>query len=151
VPENPQLENWVPTAVASTLLILSSGLLIRSHFRTWRKRRRDPELNQADMLHYSGQFRRRLQASAILGLIGVLMAAGDLLVPWHRAPKMFAIFWVAILIMAGYLMLLAVLDVFATAAHGRAALARLKAQRRQLEREAAELREKPRTDELPVD
>lgn len=150
MPENPQLENWVPSAVASTLLVLASVFLIRSHIRTWRERRSDPNLDQADVLHYGGQFRRRLQASGILGIIGVLIVAGDLLIPWQRAPGIFTLFWLAILTMAGYLMLLAVLDVFATAAHGRAALARLKAQRRQLERQAAELREKPQA-ELPID
>ena len=143
--------NWIPSAVAATFLVSGSIFLVRSHLRTWRKRRNDPDIDQGDMFHYAGQFRRRMQASGLLGVIGVLIAAGDILIPWRRAPGMFALYWGAILLITAYLILLALADALATAAHTRAALARLRAQRRQLERDAAELKEKPQQSELPVD
>jgi hypothetical protein len=151
LPANPQLEKWVPTAVASTLLVGASLVLIRSHIRTWRRRNETSDLDQADALHYHGQFRRRTLASGLLGLIGILIAVGDLAIPWRPAPRGWAIYWMVVLALTMYLLVLAVADALATSAHTRAALARLRAQRRQLEREAAELREKPLTDELPVD
>jgi hypothetical protein len=151
LPVNPQLEKWVPTAIASALLVGASLLLIRSHIRSWRGHRDASDLDQADVLHYRNQFRRRVIASGLLGMIGLMLVIGDLLVPWQRAPKAFAVYWMAVLSLTMYVLVLAVADALATSAHRRAALARLRAQRRQLEREAAELGEKPLTDELSVD
>jgi hypothetical protein len=148
---NPPQNNWIPSAVAATFLVSGSILLMRSHLRTWRQRRSDPEIDQGDLLHYSGQFRRRMQASGLLGFIGILIAAGDILIPWQRFPALWALFWGTILLITGYLILLAIADALATAGHTRAALARVRAQRRQLERDAAELREKPQQSGLPVD
>jgi hypothetical protein len=135
--------------MAAILGAASLGL-IRSHRRSWGRRQKDPSLDQADLLHYGAQFRRRMQASALLGVIGVLLLLGDLLIPWQKAPFLFSIYFGFILLLTGYLVLLAIGDALATASYTRAALARIQAQRRHLEREAAELREKGRS-ELPVD
>lgn len=143
--------NWIPSALAAIVLVAGSVALIRSHLRTWRQRQSDPEIDPGDLLHYSGQFRRRMQASSLLGVIGLMIGAGDMLIPWPRFPRFFALYWGAILLLTGYLILLAMADALATAAHTRAALARIRAQRRQLERNAAELKERPQQPELPVD
>ena len=58
-------------------------------------------------------------------------------------PKFFGVYWIVVLALVAYLIVLAILDGLSTASHTRAALARLRAQRRQLERNAAELRERP--------
>ncbi|MBX3441361.1 MAG: hypothetical protein KF774_03055 [Planctomyces sp.] len=148
---NPALENWIPSAVVSTLLVFAGALLVRGHLRSWRTRRADATLDPGDLLHYQAQFRRRVTASTSLAVIGLLIVIGDLAIPWRERPAVFAVYWSAVLVLTGYIILLAVADALATAAHTRASIARLRAQQRQLERQAAELREKPQTSELPID
>jgi len=87
-----------------------------------------------------------MQSSFLMGMIGLMIFIGDL-VSQKMGPKFFGFYFLGVLVLVGYLIILAMLDALATASHTKAALARLRAQRRQLERQAAELKERPLTAE----
>jgi len=136
------LPHWTPSFLVCFGLVTISVFMIRSHLRTWAHRQTEGIIDPADLLHYHGQFRRRLQTSALMAVIGVLIFVGDL-ISEQMGARFFGFYWIIVLTMVAYLVVLAVLDGLATASHTRAALARLRAQRRQLERHAAELKERP--------
>jgi hypothetical protein len=141
---------WIQSVVVAAVLLMIAAFLIRSHRRAWAKHELDDELDDADRLHYRGQYRRRMQASGLLGLIGLLIVFGDLGIDWTAYPLLFSFYWMGVLGATFYLIVLGLLDAFATAAHTRASLARLRQRRGVLERQAAELRQEL-SSELPVD
>lgn len=138
----------IPSLLVCVGLVTLGGFMIRSHRRTWAARQAEGITDPADLLHYHSQFRRRIQTSALMAVIGILIFVGDL-IGQQIGPRLFGFYWVGVLALVGYLMVLAVLDGLSSASHTRAALARLRAQRRQLERDAAELRERPQFEEPP--
>jgi hypothetical protein len=134
--------HWIPSFLVCVSLVAIGVFMIRGHLRGWAERQAEGITDPADLLHYHSQFRRRIQTSALIAIIGVLIFVGDL-IGQQIGAKLFGVYWVIVLMLVAYLMVLAVLDGLATASHTRAALARLRAQRRQLERSAAELKERP--------
>ena len=140
--------HWTPSAVVCAGLVVIAGIMIRSHRRTWANRQAEGLADPADLFHYHNQYRRRIQSSLLMALIGVMILVGDL-ITLQMGGLFFGAFWLIVLGLVGYLITLALLDALATMAHTRAALARLRAQRRQLERHAAELRERPQATEWP--
>jgi small-conductance mechanosensitive channel len=134
--------HWMPSLLVCVALVTIGGFMIRGHLRSWAERQAQGIADPADLLHYYGQYRRRIQTSALIIIIGILIFVGDV-ISEQIGPKLFGWYWVVVLILVCYLILLAVLDGLSTASHTRAALARLRAQRRQLERHAAELKERP--------
>jgi hypothetical protein len=134
--------HWIPSFLVCVSLVTIGVFMIRGHFRGWAERQAEGITDPADLLHYHSQFRRRIQTSALIAIIGVLVFVGDL-ISKPIGAKLFGVYWMIVLALVAYLIVLAILDGLATASHTRAALARLRAQRRQLERNAAELRERP--------
>ena len=134
--------HWIPSFLVCISLVTIGLFMIRGHLRGWTERLSEGITDPADLLHYQSQYRRRIQTSALIAIIGVLIFVGDL-IGQRIGAQLFGVYWVIVLSLVAYLMVLAVLDGLATASHTRAALARLRAQRRQLERSAAELRERP--------
>lgn len=134
--------HWIPSFLVCVSLVTIGVFMIRGHFRGWAERQAEGITDPADLLHYHNQFRRRVQTSALIVIIGVLVFVGDL-ISNQIGPQLFGVYWVAVLALVAYLIVLAILDGLSSASHTRAALARLRAQRRQLERSAAELKERP--------
>ncbi len=141
------LPHWTPSACVCLVLATLSAVLVRGHLRSWAKRQTEEFSDPADLLHYQNQHRRRLQTSILIGLIGILIFVGDL-ISEQIGPGKFAIYWIGVLLLVGYLVTLALLDALATATHMKASLARLRAQRRQIERQAAEMKERPQTSDF---
>ncbi len=144
MPALPAL-HWLPSLFVCIGLVTIGGFMIRGHLRSWAAHQAEGLSDPADLLHYHNQFRRRMQTSALIAVIGILVFVGDL-ISKQLGLRWFGLYWIGVLLLVGYLVLLAVLDGLATASHTRAALARLRAQRRQLERHAAELTERPLGD-----
>jgi hypothetical protein len=136
-----------PALVFGALLVLAAGAMLASHVRTWRRRRNDPELEEGERQHYERQFRRRMQASGIVAIIGVMLPLGDpseqALIPWRAHPAWLSVYWIIVLGLAMWVMLLAAGDLLATRVHSQVALSRLRQKQRELEREAARLRGRP--------
>lgn len=124
-------------------LVFGGLLLLLGGGSAWYLRRQPlPPVSEPDAREFAlHQRRRRYQVSGLLALIGVLIPLGDTLPLFRQSPVAFVIFWVAILFLAGWVMLLAVAD-FATSRlhHGRAQQ-RLDQQRQRLEAELTRLKQ----------
>ena len=100
-------------------------LLMRSHVRSWAAKKNDSSLDERERRHLHSRFRRRMQASAILAALGVLIPLGGIVIPWQQFPGFFAPYWIAVLLLALWVILLGMADVVATSAHTRAELTQL--------------------------
>ncbi|MEX2317657.1 MAG: hypothetical protein WD669_10935 [Pirellulales bacterium] len=97
--------------VVPLLLIGISGLLLDSHRRSWRAAQRDDRLSERDRRFARSQYLRRTQASSIIGVIGAALGCYPL-VP--AEPEPMAIYLAALVGACAAIMLLALLDLWAT-------------------------------------
>jgi len=103
---------WSLFLVSLFLLLCATGLML-SHLRTWRRfRQQEPGSEERD--YRRRQFRRRMQTSAMLGLMAIAIFVGELLTrriesPWFRLG-----FWGGVLLVVLWVALLAVVDIWAT-------------------------------------
>jgi hypothetical protein len=125
-------------------LVLLGALLIRWHLRVWRGHRDDRTMEQGEVRYYRAQLRRRLQVSLLLIVLGALIPLGDLLMTGGHLSKAAALLWIIVmLLIALWIMLLALLDWISLRVHRRAmlgTLASLARKRRELEDEVTRLR-----------
>jgi hypothetical protein len=139
----------IPALIVGTLLLIFGGSFIWRHIRTRQDQLRDESLVETDHEYLGRQFRRRLQASSLVCLIGILILVGDLVIPWGRGGRgdkvaaafWFAIYWGGIILLALWVMLLALGDYFSIRVNSSVKLSRLKAQEKSLRRELERLRE----------
>lgn len=93
-------------------LIGVSVTLVLGHVRTWHLLRSD--LPRGDEYAYRWrQFRRRMQASSLIGVLGVAVYLG-FLIPARAAPGFFVAFWLMVVFVVLWLGALALLDFMAT-------------------------------------
>ncbi len=93
-------------------LVLIGGVLVGLHLRSWRSaRERDLEGEEFEFAH--GQYRRRMQTSAMVSLVGVLIFIGQ----WVSGGVLVLFFWLAVVLIVVWIMLLAMADVMATRVH----------------------------------
>ena len=99
--------------VVSGLLLLAAVVLMVSHVRAWRAARQK-QLDAEEFDYRRRQFRRRMQTSAMLGVLAVAMLVGYVLTFW-LSSKVFALaFWTAIILVVVWTCLLALVDIWAT-------------------------------------
>ncbi len=101
----------IATYIVSLFLIGLSGLLLDLHRRSWRGAQLDTSLTDADLRFARSQYRRRLQASGTIGVLGAMLGVYPL-VPHEPLP--ITLFLVAISLACMAIMLLAALDSWAT-------------------------------------
>jgi hypothetical protein len=97
-------------AIALALIGLS-GFLLDSHRRCWRAAESDPKLSDRQRRYFRSQYRRRSQASSIIGLLGAAIGV-RILVPPEPWPMV-----LYLLFLAGAcacIMMLAAIDAWAT-------------------------------------
>lgn len=111
--------------------------LVQAHVRSWKRQQNDPELDNADYSHLYARYRRRLQTSGMIAVLGVMIAVGDQLPILRKRPDLFGLYWLAVLLLTFWVMLLAMGDYYSTRAHGRTSLADVRKKHRELEREIA--------------
>lgn len=140
---NLDQNNWIPAAICGAALVALSALLIRSHRRAWRKQQADTTLDEFERKHLFKRFRRRVQTSSLIGILGVAIALGDSVV-WRVGGLGAGLYWIGILLVAMWVMLLALGDMATSRAHYRAAAARMKLQREALEKQAEMLKQPPK-------
>jgi hypothetical protein len=92
-------------------LIGLSGFLLDSHWRNWRGAQQDKAISPNDLRFARSQFRRRVQSSGTIGVLGAVLAVYPL-VP--HAPLPITLYLMAITLACGAIILLAGLDVWAT-------------------------------------
>jgi hypothetical protein len=111
-------------ALFPAFVLLMAGGLVWSHVRTWSALKLEKErlvranVDQADAAaadydYRYRQCRRRLQASSLLGLVGVALFVGQL-IDFRKNPSFFVFFWCAVALLVLWIVLLALADVFAT-------------------------------------
>jgi hypothetical protein len=98
----------------SLLLIGLSGLMLDLHRRTWRSAQQDRTLSDRDVRFARAQFRRRNQASGMIGLLGAAIGVGPLVPP---RPWPMVLYVVSLAAACLCILLLAGLDAWATRAH----------------------------------
>ncbi len=101
--------------VSILLLVVAIGLLL-SHVRSWR-RFRQQGLDEQEFDYRRRQYRRRMQTSAMLAILAVAIPVGFVLTVWLRSGWFAAIFWCAVMLVACWVALLAVVDMWATRHH----------------------------------
>ena len=99
------------TYAISLFLIGLSGVLLDGHRRSWRAAEQDTALGERGRRFARAQFRRRMQASGIIGLLGVAIGIGPL-VP--REPWPMVLYLLTLSGACACIMILAALDVWAT-------------------------------------
>ncbi len=106
------MEKW-PSSLVSLFLLLCAVGMMAWHLRSWR--RIGHAESDADELDYHyRQFRRRMQTSAMLGILAVGIFAGQ----WITGPPLLVgIFWSGVLLGVLWLALLALVDIWATRHH----------------------------------
>jgi hypothetical protein len=65
----------------SLLLIGLSGVMLDMHRRSWQAAQRDATLSERDLRFARAQYRRRNQASGIIGVLGATIGVGPLVPP----------------------------------------------------------------------
>ena len=98
------------SAIVSGVLLLLVAVLMFLHLRAWRRTKQHTA--DVEELDYRGrQFRRRMQTSALLGILALAILFG----PMIRGPWWFvAVFWLGVLLIIAWVSLLALADVVAT-------------------------------------
>lgn len=99
------------TYAISLTLIGLSGILLDSHRRTWHQAQQRTELSERERRFLRSQYRRRMQASSIIGALGATIGMRSL-VP--REPWSMLVYLLALAGACGCIMLLAALDAWST-------------------------------------
>jgi hypothetical protein len=99
------------TYVISLLLIGLSGFLLDSHRRSWRSIEQDVATSDRERRYCRSQYRRRMQASGIIGVLGAAIGIRSL-VPHEPWPMILYLMFLAGACFC--IMLLAALDAWAT-------------------------------------
>ena len=131
----------LPALIAGALLL---GFAVVSAWLQIRNRRAlSPLLEEDDLArtYADRQLRRRLQVSAMLGIVGILIPLGDQLEPFFRGrPGLFFIYWMAVLILVAWTVLMALGDWMSSTAYSSLANIQLRVERSRLEEEVRRYR-----------
>jgi ABC-type xylose transport system permease subunit len=106
------MDIWFSALVSLFLLLCAAGLMAL-HVRAWRRCQRQ-QLAARELDYRRRQFRRRMQTSALLGVLAAAIFLGSLIT---GPPLVMLAFWGAALLVAIWVLLLAAADVVATRFH----------------------------------
>lgn len=132
------MNSWAAVGVGASLLVMGF-LFMRWHVREWRQEKNDPSLDPKDREHYYARYRRRMQTSGMLMLLGVLIPLGDWLLDRGFVVAS-TILWFLVFGLIAWVILMAFGDMLSTRTHSHAALSKVRQKQRELERQVAELR-----------
>lgn len=91
--------------VFAAFLLVASGMLLWMHTRAWRAARSD-ELGEQEFDFRRRQHRRRMQASAMIGIVGIAVVVSLTI----EDTMISAILWLVVLLLVVWMLLLAVAD-----------------------------------------
>jgi len=117
---SPPTMKILPSALFSLVLLAVSGVLMLAHWRRWNACRQQ-ELPQAEYDYRRRQYRRRMQASGMIGIVGAALfvgvsffLGGESLVPFIEDEVVIFVFWTAVVLITMWTGLLALVDVWAS-------------------------------------
>jgi hypothetical protein len=90
--------------------------LIVRHVRVWNQLKKE-ELDERELNFRSRQYRRRMQTSAMIGVLGMAIVVGQLLLDVVKSPKFPVYYWIGVLALLLWIVLLAVADMVATSTY----------------------------------
>ena len=108
------MELWYSIAVGVTLSATAAGLMV-SHVRCWQRFEASGDAADPRQRGYRRrQLRRRVETSALLGVLAVALVAGHWATspPWR--PWAFAFYWGMVLTVVAWVALLALADLVST-------------------------------------
>lgn len=126
--------------LAGAAIVVFASILMWTHANAWKSQQADDDIDQSELPWFRRRFRRRMQASGLLLLIGGLIPIGDQFLPVKEQPTLWAVYWLLILLGLCWVVLLAVGDLASTNAHSKVSTARVARKRRELEQELERLR-----------
>jgi hypothetical protein len=106
---------WLSLLVPALLLAAALGLMYW-HGRVWQAVQ-STELPESDHEFYRRQYRRRMQLSAMLGIVAIILIAGEILSWWIVSQVFSVLYLVAALLLVIWIALLLAADVWATRYH----------------------------------
>ncbi len=133
------MKSWIAVGVGGGLFV-TGVLFLRWHIQEWRQEKNDPGLDPNDRKHFYARYRRRMQTSGILVLLGILIPLGDWLIDRNKNPLPATIVWIVVLLLTMWVIVMALGDMLSTKTHSQAALSRVRQKQQDLERQVAELR-----------
>jgi hypothetical protein len=104
--------------------------LLAWHVKSWREADHGG-LGENEHRFHARRYRRRVQASAMVGVIGLLLL-GEL---WLKDPRVMVLYWSGVVLLLVWLLLLAASDWLASRVHFRTHLDRLQQERNLLKAE----------------
>ena len=136
------------TSIFGGCVILLGLLLQLPQRAAWLLEQTEFANSPRELTHYAARYRRRRQTSALITLVGLLIALADLPIVWNQAgPLLATILWTAIGCICLWIVLLALGDLLTTRAHARASIARLEAHKDQLMNQVERLRPGAKPDD----
>jgi hypothetical protein len=105
--------NYLPSIQFGLLLCALSAGLIAWHVRAW-KRLQGAEIEPGERNFRRRQYRRRMQTSAMLGVLGAAIFIGQLLMIWVTSQAFLVVYWGGVVVLVLWLALLALADMAAT-------------------------------------
>ena len=109
------MDIWSSALISALLLSAALGVMYW-HVLSWR-RAQLADLAAGELDFYRRQFRRRIQTSAMLGILAVMIFLGVLFTWWINSHVFFIIYWAAALLLVIWVALLAGADIWATQYH----------------------------------
>ena len=134
--------HWILTAIFGGGLSLVGLSMMAWHQESWARQREEPGFNQWDLKRLKTRYRRRMQTSGMIVVLGVMLAVGDALI-WSQGPLVATIYWIVVIAMGGWLLLLGVGDLLTVRVDSKLArdeLQRIGQKRAELEAEVEEMR-----------
>ena len=102
---------WPHLIAAGVIVGVAVALLVR-HARVW-QRARTANLSAGELQFSFAQYRRRMQTSTMLAVVGGMIGGG----PWVVAPLAVLLYWLGVIVLVVWIVLLAGADMLATRMH----------------------------------
>ncbi|HEV8003092.1 MAG TPA: hypothetical protein VGP63_24615 [Planctomycetaceae bacterium] len=135
------MNNRWPALIVAVVLVAFGTSLMVSHVRSWRRRRGSLAFDEGERAFLERRYRRRMRISATFIILGILIGAGDAVLPMHKnQPLAITLYWIGVLVLTGWVMLQGLGDLWSTAAHTGAELTRIRQKRHELERQLVEFK-----------
>ena len=106
----------LPSLWMCVLLVTASLWMMKMHVHAWRAARADESREPHELNFRRRQFRRRMQTSGILGLLGIAILVGHFIKP-PMASVVVAVYWATVLLMVAWILVLACFDAISTQLH----------------------------------
>ncbi len=129
------------TAVFGAVLVAVGLLMIRSHRRAWVRQQGEAGLSREDRTRLFLRYRRRLQMSGMIAVLGVMIAVGDVWI-WGQGLVVATVYWIVVIGLGVWLLLLGIADLASVRLGSRNArdeLRQIGEKRKELEAELEEM------------